>query len=199
MLDDGLQKKGAIISARAGASVGTGHSTRPIVRIGGLHAVNWIVDEKPTIRWSTDHKCYTSLWYRCRLPKVALLASLGLLNPPSLLWETRPLSFVLDWFIPIGPWLQSMTADAGWDFLSGTQSYKREVSVQNVAPGTLKYNGPFTPTGSNVILPSFSKAKAEYFSRRVYKSRPVPGIYYKNPLSASHAISGIALLIQAFR
>jgi hypothetical protein len=38
------------------------------------------------------------------------LAQLGLLNPELVLWELLPFSFVADWFIPIGSWMDARAA-----------------------------------------------------------------------------------------
>lgn len=35
---------------------------------------------------------------------------LGLNNPAEVFWEKLPYSFVLDWFLPVGPWLEAMSA-----------------------------------------------------------------------------------------
>lgn len=44
---------------------------------------------------------------------ISTARSLGLLNPAAVLWEVVPLSFVVDWFIPIGQYLDNI------GFLSG--------------------------------------------------------------------------------
>lgn len=41
------------------------------------------------------------------------LQSLGLINLAALAWEKQPLSFVIDWFFPIGDYLRSISASAG--------------------------------------------------------------------------------------
>ncbi len=46
-------------------------------------------------------------------PNVALAGQLGLLNPASLLWEIVPFSFVVDWFVNVGDWLQGFSDFAG--------------------------------------------------------------------------------------
>jgi hypothetical protein len=46
-------------------------------------------------------------------PNLALANQLGLLNPAALLWEIVPFSFVLDWFVNVGDWLQGFTDFAG--------------------------------------------------------------------------------------
>lgn len=45
---------------------------------------------------------------------------LGLINLTSVLWEVTPLSFVVDWFIPVGEMLGHLDALAGVDVLSVT-------------------------------------------------------------------------------
>lgn len=45
---------------------------------------------------------------------------LGLANPIDLAWELLPYSFVIDWFIPIGDWLNSLDAGVGVTRIYGT-------------------------------------------------------------------------------
>lgn len=47
-------------------------------------------------------------------PNVALLNNLGLLNPASVAWELVPYSFVLDWFVPVGTYLNSLNDTIGF-------------------------------------------------------------------------------------
>lgn len=42
--------------------------------------------------------------------KPSVLAQLGLLNPEVVAWELLPFSFVADWFIPIGSWMEARAA-----------------------------------------------------------------------------------------
>lgn len=46
-------------------------------------------------------------------PNVALAGQLGLLNPVALAWEIVPFSFVADWFVNVGDWLQGFSDFAG--------------------------------------------------------------------------------------
>lgn len=41
--------------------------------------------------------------------KLSVARSLGLLDPLSVAWELIPFSFVIDWFIPIGTWLDNLS------------------------------------------------------------------------------------------
>ena len=49
--------------------------------------------------------------------RVSLARSLGLLNPAAVVWEKVPYSFVVDWFIPIGNYLDNV---GFWTGLDGT-------------------------------------------------------------------------------
>lgn len=62
---------------------------------------------------------------------VSVARSLGLLNPLSVAWEVMPFSFVIDWFIPIGNYLDTI------GFLGGLNlRYSR--SMKYLSEGTKK-------------------------------------------------------------
>lgn len=46
---------------------------------------------------------------------LALLNQLGLLNPASIAWDAVPYSFVLNWFLPVGQMLNSLTDFIGFE------------------------------------------------------------------------------------
>lgn len=52
---------------------------------------------------------------------------LGFTNPANLAWELLPYSFVVDWFIPIGDWLNAMDAERGTTNCYGTVTTKDKV------------------------------------------------------------------------
>jgi len=49
---------------------------------------------------------------------------LGITNPMNLAWELLPYSFVIDWLIPIGDWLNSLDAGIGLTDIYGTVSWR---------------------------------------------------------------------------
>lgn len=59
-------------------------------------------------------------------PGAHLANGLGLLNPASLAWELMPYSFVVDWFIPVGDVLSSLTAGLGMSGVVGGLVYEDE-------------------------------------------------------------------------
>lgn len=55
-------------------------------------------------------------------PDVEAFRRLGLINPLAALWELTPLSFVVDWFIPIGNYVGNLDTMFGVSVLSSTSS-----------------------------------------------------------------------------
>lgn len=47
-------------------------------------------------------------------PNLLLANQLGLVNPTAVAWDAVPFSFVVDWFLPVGKFLNSYTADLGF-------------------------------------------------------------------------------------
>lgn len=73
-----------------------------------------------TIRTVTQAK-YVIWWERSSQVK-ALLAQAGFTNPVSLAWELLPFSFVADWFLRIGPFLEQLSAFDGLTFMQGSKT-----------------------------------------------------------------------------
>jgi hypothetical protein len=57
--------------------------------------------------------------YRVDDPMVQFFSQLGFTNPINLAWEVLPFSFVADWFLPIGSYLEQASAFHGLTFLDG--------------------------------------------------------------------------------
>lgn len=71
------------------------------------------------IRRQTDYTTFGSASFRYRLsdPKLLQLQQAGFTNPLAVAWEIIPFSFVLDWFVDIGGYLNRMDAALGIDSL----------------------------------------------------------------------------------
>lgn len=52
---------------------------------------------------------------RCVNPNLALLERLGLVNPAAIAWDAVPYSFVINWFVPVGGFLKSLSDMVGWE------------------------------------------------------------------------------------
>jgi hypothetical protein len=59
--------------------------------------------------------------FRLASPLTAFLAQTGFTNPVNLAWELLPFSFVVDWFLPIGPYLETLSQWDGLEFIDGFQ------------------------------------------------------------------------------
>lgn len=144
--------------------------------------------------WEWEHRVSVSLWYTLANLTLAFLSSLGLINPLEIVWEITKYSFVIDWFLPIGSWLSSLTGDTGYSFKGGTCSRRSQArwTQEDVFIGS---KPGFDGAGGSVQ----TTGETNYFERSVYPSSPVPGLYFKNPLSLGHVANATALLTQAFR
>lgn len=81
-------------------------------------------------------------------PLVKTLDECGLVNPLSVAWELVPFSFVVDWFVPVGAYLQGIVPPQGVDFLYGWISEKASGGSfgSSSAP-----DGSLSAVGNNVI------------------------------------------------
>lgn len=126
------------------------------------------------------------------------LNQLGLLNPASLAWELVRFSFIVDWFVPIGPVLNALSAPAGLTFVSATKSVKVSVS------GPFKHFNDSYRYGSGNINVTKSDATGtatmEAYRRETYGSWPIPGFYFaEDPFRGDRPLKALALAIVSLR
>lgn len=131
-------------------------------------------------------------------PALAQAAALGLTNPASWIWEKTPWSFVADWLLPIGAYLDSMDATLGWKFLAGsvTKRVIEEVRVSAVYPNT-------SGAGYDQKVCSASGVFGyKNIQRSAITGFPFPSNVLnliKNPLSTGHALNAFALKGSRYR
>lgn len=124
----------------------------------------------------------------CRLTEVmSAPRSLGLANPASVAWELLPFSFVVDWFIPIGPYLDALSQipNLTGTFLS-TNVLKQEMFVTRLV----------TPAKG-----SKASAKLCTVNRTVSTNLVVPRcefVAFPDAMSPTHIGSALALLHKVF-
>lgn len=125
-------------------------------------------------------------------PGLITMSQLGCLNPLSVAWELVPFSFVVDWFIPIGEFIDQADALAGWKVMGFSQSnfYKRNSSYQGVAgrPASAQINN--WTASKEVITLSRSTSGSVPFPVR-------PRI--KDPVTSRHIATALALFQSCFR
>lgn len=143
---------------------------------------------------SFDLKVRVTVQGRITLSNSALAnaQAYGITNPLLLAWELVPYSFVVDWFLPIGNYLNALTA------LSGVV-----VTDANVTT-TRSFNGRWETLGGSA-QPSYASVTSG-FNRMDYINKvrtlgmpsvPLPRV--KSPISTTHALNAIALLAEAFK
>lgn len=159
----------------------------------GLHGSN---NGKTTFTYRTTTKYV--IRYRMDSPLTALFSQTGFTNPINLFWELIPFSFVVDWFVPIGNYLEALNAWQGMTFLGG--SYTRFTRLKT--DSTVAYSGPH-PADSLVNVLNFARYRDEqiFLNRQALSSFPSPRIpTLRNGIAAGNrAANAIALLTKAFK
>lgn len=132
-------------------------------------------------------------------PMTRPFTSLGITNPVAVAWELMPFSFVVDWFLPIGKFLETLDATNGVVFEGGAQTIYQ--LIDGTASISQNVNTPGA-RGSYVKVSQYwvSKEKFVYVNRNKLNSFPTPILpSLKNPFSATHAANSMALLHKLFR
>lgn len=144
-----------------------------------------------------DSFCRYVLRFRLASPLRSFMAQTGFTNPINLAWEILPFSFVVDWFLPIGPYLEALSAFDGLEFLDGSKTLftrRRRISAvdnEQVAEGN--------PLG---FVTEHSEYQEEWVILDRTKLTSFPGSTlpsFKNGLaSVTHAQNALALLHSIF-
>lgn len=153
--------------------------------------------------WAGVHILHTFTQFRYGIrfalddPLTAFLAQTGFTNPINLAWEIIPYSFVVDWFLPIGPYLETLSAWKGMHFVDGFQTQFTRQDAYSVVyfdgylanpPNWSKNKTYGTYARESVLL---NRGKLTSFPTASFPE-------FKNPLSVGHALNGLALLRAAF-
>lgn len=160
--------------------------------------------------WTSSSVTSPKVEWRCRRTKLVRyslcydvpnwvlkdVSELGLSNPLLTLYELVPYSFVLDWVIPVGDWLNALDAGAFLEFKEGsrTDMVRCDRSFVNFNPDD---NPGVTLNGLRL---SNQRAGGFSIDRHPIHSKPVfPGIpRLRKPFQLDKLAKGLALLTQAF-
>lgn len=138
----------------------------------------------------------TGVTYSVSSPVLASLKKVGITNPALLAWELLPYSFVVDWFLPIGNYLESLDATNGLSFYDGYVSVLIKKRFSTNTNQSLHQTNGYKHQYRND-----SEERTEIkFTRTALGGFPLaPAPTFKNPLSTSHVSSAMALLLQLKR
>lgn len=168
---------------------GTGVS-RWTYQVPVAFAADWSANNE-TILGPMDERVAVKCKLWCRIDPdhtgLRMLNQLGLLNPAQLAWDLVSWSFVVDWFVPVGPVLGALTAPAGLIFVSGTDNLK--VDLNGPYQQWYTYLGKTGTPGSGTAVYSS-------YRRRVLDDWPMPGFWVSNnPFSGDRPLKALALAI----
>jgi hypothetical protein len=120
------------------------------------------------------------------------LRDVGLTNPLLTGWEVTPYSFVVDWFIGVGDFLEAINAwNGGYAFKAG--SCTRYWNLRSTEVVETREQAPY----SDVVISTedVPHATHEGFTRSVYNTPPVPTIVTsRSPLNFERMWDSIFLL-----
>lgn len=140
---------------------------------------------------SVDIKATCKIKLQCRVksPAEQFLRDYGVTDPALVAWEMLPYSFVVDWFLPVGSYLQHRSTFNGIEILNTC------VTVDY----TSNWFGSQDPYGEGWSGASCSGVlKRKERNHRGFSASP-PNPFLKNPISTDHFFLSLALLRQQFK
>lgn len=145
---------------------------------------------------STSTRCEVVLRYDLPASLLPTLSSVGLTNPLSTIYEKVPYSFVLDWLLPVGDWLNRLDAGNYLTFYEGSRSViaRTNATSRYVRRSDFAY---YYNNRVNTIRPGVLKGHS--FTRYILLKPPsVPLPELRSPLSLDKMAKGLSLLATAF-
>jgi len=173
-----------------------GHQSEVVTPVSGIRTAG-IISGSPTVGKTTvgtETIASYGVRYKVASQLTAFLAQTGFTNPINLAWEILPFSFVVDWFLPIGPFLESLSAFHGLDFVDGYHTTFTRQRTSMTVSGS--YTTAGTP-GFNRIWTEKGLWEREWISISRVKLTAFPGARFpqlKNPLSTYHILNSLALM-----
>ena len=141
-----------------------------------------------------DYNLYGHQKLYWSVDSVALAALSQIQSLPETLWDAMPYSFVVDWFINVGEYLELRNATLGLKFRNGYKSLCVEKRYTSKPAGQVVVNdNPYTAVTCWPERYQFS------FQRQILKSFPDPHLVtdFTLPSSLTHMAEAAALVSQA--
>lgn len=139
--------------------------------------------------------CSLKASYRLADERRHALSKTGISNPMLLSWELLPYSFVIDWFLPVGSYLESLTAQDGFVLFDKTMSVlERGTTVKRV---TVDYSDAWGTSSGE------SEGSEVRTCARFTRTTDLPdfALQFQNPLQSrplERLTSSIALIVNLF-
>jgi hypothetical protein len=146
-----------------------------------------------------SYTCRAKAFYMLDSEARSVLSKTGISNPLSLAWEALPFSFVVDWILPVGNYIDSLTALDGFTFTSATYS-TLENAVASWRFGA--YNEPgYVWNRTDVTVGGVASATQSRYTRTTsIPSYSFPSL--RSPIGSKpleRFTTAVSLLLQVFR
>lgn len=151
--------------------------------------------EQYTCQSKAECTVEVKLWARPSNQYLAYLSSINLVNPLYIAWAAMPYSFVIDWLLPIGDWLSSVTSPLGLQFTGG---YKTVRVFGQVAAAAEKHKVLQPALYGHTRSFGYTSVAAEslWMSRTKYNTWPLSQLYVKFPFKSYERVANAVALIQ---
>lgn len=116
----------------------------------------------------------------------------GFNNPINLFWELLPFSFVVDWFLPIGPYLEGLSANQGLTFMDGSET--RFLRQEHSAIISFAGMRPRDNGWVDRVSGSYSRTWIKFDREKLltFPSQTFPML--KSPVTVTHTLNALALM-----
>lgn len=142
--------------------------------------------------WTVTRSCRCFLTFRLNNEVIQGLSRNGITNPAFVVYDTIPWSFVFEWGIKVGKFLNALDATIGFDYVAGCYSEL----VESRMGSTLS---PRQPASDPLVHPSGAGTGygvRKSFLRTPLSTVPLPSVYFADPVSAFTIAASAALVAQ---
>lgn len=134
-------------------------------------------------------KCRIKLQCRVKNSAQQFLRDYGVTDPALVAWEMMPYSFVVDWFYPVGSYLQHRSTFSGIEIVRSSVTMDYTSNWFGSQPS-------YGPGWSGATCSGILKIKERNY--RGFSTNP-PNPFLKDPISTDHFFLSLALLRQQFK
>lgn len=136
-----------------------------------------------TLRWKGKESVALKASVSVSNPNLLLANRLGVINPAVWIWDKIPWSFVVDWWLPVGSFLNNLSAMAGLTLTGASITRERNWT------SSIVYSWPYQVVGTGQ---GFGKVK-----NRVVGSLPIPrSVPFGTGLGIQRGQNALALITQ---
>lgn len=151
------------------------------------------IEYNGNIRVTSSYTCYANVHYN--LSGALHISQVLGLSPsylPQLMWELTRLSFVVDWIVTIGPWIESLRMTPQANLLGNTVGTKVTRKVSGSARATCTYSGQTKSTSVDKL----GHYEYESYDRTVNQDPPLIPLLKLDALSYNRTLDALALIIR---